>query len=46
MQERTYFSDQDISDLGYSKEGLIWIIADVRYRLVEATANGYYFIRL
>ena len=46
MQERTYFSDQDLRDIGYRKEGLIWIIADTRYRLVEATATGYYFVKL
>ena len=46
MQERTYFSDQDLRELGYIKEGLIWIIADARYRLVEATKDGYYFIKI
>jgi hypothetical protein len=46
MQERTYFSDQDIRDIGYTKQGLIWIIEGQRYRLVEATATGYYFVRI
>jgi hypothetical protein len=46
MQEHTYFSDQDLRELGYSKEGLIWVIAEDRYRLVEATKDGYYFIKV
>ena len=46
MQEHTYFSDQDLRELGYSKEGLIWVIAEDRYRLVEATKDGYYFVKI
>ena len=46
MQEHTYFSNQDLRELGYTKDGSIWLIADDRYKFVEATATGYYFIKL
>ena len=41
-----FISDADLEQLGYTKQGLIWIIAGQRYRCKEATATGYYFVKL
>jgi hypothetical protein len=41
-----YISDSELDCLGYTKQGLIWIIAGIRYRCYEATAAGYYFVKI
>jgi hypothetical protein len=46
MDNIIYISDAELEQLGYYKNGLIWIIAEVRYRLVEATKNGHRFVKL
>jgi hypothetical protein len=41
-----YFSDKDIEEFKankqFRKENLTWIICDERYRLYEATPNGFW----
>ena len=41
-----YLSNEELAEIGYYKDGLIWIIAGNRYRLKEATPKGYIFIKL
>jgi hypothetical protein len=41
-----YFSDYDLENIGYSKEGLTWIIENQHYRLKYATKDGYYFLKI
>jgi hypothetical protein len=41
-----YISDAELENIGYCREGLIWIIDGKRHRLKEATAEGYYFVRI
>jgi hypothetical protein len=41
-----FISDTELDLLGYTRQGLIWIIAGQRYRCKEATATGYYFVKL
>lgn len=41
-----FFSDADMEIMDYCKDGLIWIIEGNRYRLKEATKDGYYFVKV
>jgi hypothetical protein len=41
-----YISDSELQELGYYKNGLIWVISEVKYRLLEATKDGFRFVRL
>lgn len=41
-----YFSDKEIEELGYKKDGLVWIICEEYYTLEEATADGYWFHKI
>ena len=49
MQERIYISNDDFADYG-KKEFIgniyIYTYLDDRYRLVEATKDGYYFVKI
>ena len=49
MQERIYISNDDFADYG-KKEFIgniyIYTYLDDRYRLVEATGDGYYFVKI
>jgi len=41
-----YISDSELQELGHYKNGLIWVISEVKYVLIEATKDGYRFVRI
>lgn len=45
-----YISESELEQLGYTKEynpmSIVWIIAGNRYLCKEATATGYYFVKI
>lgn len=41
-----YFSDADLTRIGYYKEGLVWFIAGQKYRVKQAVRDGIYFIQI
>lgn len=43
-QELTFMSDDELHELGYTKQGRIWTIAGQKYMCKEATKDGYYFV--
>jgi hypothetical protein len=41
-----FLLDSELEQIGYTKVGLIWIIADKRYKCKQATKDGHYFVEI